>query len=347
MDIASQVIHNQAHLSRRGFLKITATSALSLVFGKMIDLPSQVVEDQCRVIDASIKMYNIPSFEGDVINTYWQDMVLPITEATIGDLEPVHNRVWYLIRREGYIHSGSVQPVRTQLNPVVTDIPSNGILAEVTVPYTDAHWGSAHNFPVAYRFYYETTHWVTGLSFDKDGQPWYRIRDDKWDIKYYAPASHLRLIPSEELSPLSPKVSPSAKRIEVRTPDQAVIAYEWDRPVFVARTATGAKFSNGNFSTPTGRYITNHKRPSRHMAAGNLAYNGYDLPGVPWVTYITESGISFHGTYWHNNYGRPRSHGCINLTPKAAKWLYRWTLPEVPPQEQSIYEKFGTPVDVV
>ncbi|MCK5314565.1 MAG: twin-arginine translocation signal domain-containing protein, partial [Anaerolineales bacterium] len=63
MDIASQVIHNQAPLSRRGFLKITATSALSLVFGKMIDLPSQVVEDQCRVIDASIKMYNIPSFE--------------------------------------------------------------------------------------------------------------------------------------------------------------------------------------------------------------------------------------------------------------------------------------------
>ncbi|MCK5430992.1 MAG: hypothetical protein KAI94_16060, partial [Anaerolineales bacterium] len=132
MDIASQVIHNQAPLSRRGFLKITATSALSLVFGKMIDLPSQVVEDQCRVIDASIKMYNIPSFEGDVINTYWQDMVLPITEATIGDLEPEHNRVWYLIQKDGYIHSGSVQPVRTQLNPVVTDIPSNGILAEVT-----------------------------------------------------------------------------------------------------------------------------------------------------------------------------------------------------------------------
>jgi len=52
------------------------------------------------------------------------------------------------------------------------------------------------------------------------------------------------------------------------------------------------------------------------MARGNLAANGYDLPGVPWNSYITEEGIAFHGTYWHNNFGKPRSHGCINLTPR-------------------------------
>jgi lipoprotein-anchoring transpeptidase ErfK/SrfK len=83
------------------------------------------------------------------------------------------------------------------------------------------------------------------------------------------------------------------------------------------------------------------------MAAGNLAYNGYDLPGVPWISYITESGISLHGTYWHNNFGRPRSHGCINLSPKAAKWVYLWTLPAVPPQEQYVHEESGTIVDVI
>lgn len=347
MDLVSQRKKYQSPLSRRNFLKISATGAFSILFGKMIDLPGPVLEDQCRVIDASIKVYEEPSFNAEIVKTYWQDMVLPITEATIGDIEPSHNRVWYLIRNEGYIHSGSVQPVKTQLNPVIEDINHNGTLAEVTVPYTDAHWGAARNFPVAYRFYYETTHWVIGLAYDKDRGPWYRIRDDKWDIRYYAPAAHFRLIPSAELNPISPGVPASAKRIEVRTSDQAVIAYEWERPVFVTRAATGAKFSNGNFATPKGNYITNHKRPSRHMAAGNLAYNGYDLPGVPWVIYITESGISFHGTYWHNNYGRPRSHGCINLTPKAAKWLYLWTLPQVPPEQQSIYEKFGTHVEVI
>ena len=106
-------------------------------------------------------------------------------------------------------------------------------------------------------------------------------------------------------------------------------------------------FSNGKFYTPPGRHKTFHKRPSRHMAAGNLAYNGYDLPGIPWVCYITERGIAFHGTYWHNDYGRPRSHGCINLTPQAAKWIYRWTLPVVPPNEQKMYNEFATRVDVI
>jgi lipoprotein-anchoring transpeptidase ErfK/SrfK len=67
---------------------------------------------------------------------------------------------------------------------------------------------------------------------------------------------------------------------------------------------------------------------------------------VPWVLYITKSGISFHGTYWHNDYGHPRSHGCINLTPQASKWLYRWTMPAVKPGKQFAYEEFGTAVHI-
>jgi lipoprotein-anchoring transpeptidase ErfK/SrfK len=67
---------------------------------------------------------------------------------------------------------------------------------------------------------------------------------------------------------------------------------------------------------------------------------------VPWISYITESGIAFHGTYWHNDFGIARSHGCINLPSKAAKWLYRWTLPFVPYNEQSTYNVSGTHVDV-
>jgi lipoprotein-anchoring transpeptidase ErfK/SrfK len=81
------------------------------------------------------------------------------------------------------------------------------------------------------------------------------------------------------------------------------------------------------------------------MAAGNLA-SGYDLPGVPWVAYIDEEGVSFHGTFWHNDFGVPRSHGCINMTIDAAKWLYRWTNPVVPKHEQEVWKGHGTPVRV-
>lgn len=309
---------------------------------------SAMVPDQLgRVAEMKSTLFDRPSLSGNPLKTYWKDMILPITHVTVGDEEPTYNRIWYRIGEEGYAHSGSIQPVQTHLNQPNDEIPDKGALVEVTVPFTDAHWGPGKNHLFAYRFYYETTHWVSALVHDNLGDPWYRIQDDKWDLTFYTPAKHLRIIPREELAPLSPDVPTYEKRLEVRVGNQLVIAYEQNQPVFMARIASGAIFSNGRFLTPLGRHKTFHKRPSRHMAAGDMASNGYDLPGVPWICYITEKGVAFHGTYWHNDYGRPRSHGCINLTPTAAKWIYRWSIPNVPPDEKDVFKNFGTTVDVV
>ena len=336
-----------APLTRRDFLKLGGVGFISLLANPTRSFNNLLNDQQGRVIYNIITVYHRPSLEAEVVRQYWLDSVLPITGVTIGEGEPTYNRVWYRIGNEGYAHSGGIQPVKTILNQPVTEIPPEGQLAEVTVPYTDARWEPGQNERVAYRFYYETTHWVVGFNFAADGSPWYTVLDDKWELTFYVPARHLRLIPPEELRPISPNVPYQAKRLEVRTREQVVIAYEWDRAVFMARTATGAEFSSGKFYTPTGRHKTFHKRPYRHMAAGNLARNGYDLPGVPWVCYITKSGVAFHGTYWHNDYGRPRSHGCINLTPSAAKWIYLWTLPVVPYREQYAYNEIATRVDVL
>lgn len=338
---------DKENFSRREFLKLSSLGMVGLFFQ-----PQQIIRgffsDQLgRVAESKTTVYDRPSLDGNQIKVYWRDMILPITEVTVGDIEPKYNRIWYRIGDEGFVHSGGIQPVRTQLNEPRSDIPFGGTLVEVTVPYTDVYWGPGKNNQFAYRFYYETTHWATGLVHDNQGTPWYRILEDKWDLTFYAPAKHLRIIPHEELAPLSPEIPASEKRLEVRLSDQLAIAFEMDKPVFMARVASGAEFSNGRFLTPVGQHETFHKRPSRHMAAGDLASNGYDLPGVPWICYITEKGVAFHGTYWHNDYGRPRSHGCINLTPSAAKWIYRWTLPSVPPNEEKVYENYGTRVDVV
>ncbi len=335
------------NLSRRDFLNLGGASLISLAAAPFKRFDSLNPDQQGRVIYDNITVYQQASYASNVVRQYWVDAVLPITEATIGKEEPAYNRVWYRIGNEGYTHSGGVQPVRTITNQWSKNISPGGQLAEVTVPYTDAHWDPDPQKEVAYRFYYETTHWVIGLVFSDDGTPWYRILDDKWDLIIYVLARHIRLIPPSELMPISPDVPATAKRIEVRIQEQVVIAYEWDRPVFMSRVATGAEFSNGKYYTPAGRHDIFHKRPSRHMAAGNLAYNGFDLPGIPWVSYITESGIAFHGTYWHNDYGKPRSHGCINMPSKASKWIYRWSTPVVPPEQQSGYEKYGTRVDVI
>ncbi|MFN3492021.1 MAG: L,D-transpeptidase, partial [Anaerolineales bacterium] len=74
-----------------------------------------------------------------------------------------------------------------------------------------------------------------------------------------------------------------------------------------------------------------HKGPSIHMTNfGDAVANIYSLPGVPWCSFFTGSGHAFHGTYWHNDYGRPRSNGCVNLPSSVSKWVYRWTSPVVP-----------------
>jgi hypothetical protein len=335
-------------LSRRDFLKLSGVGMLSTMLPTSGAVRELTQDLNGRVINPSIQAYDSPSHSGAPVRLYWKDAVLPISGATIGDLLPEHNRIWYQIRGIGYAHSGSIQPVRTVLNQPSLEIPRSGTLGEVTVPYTDAHEGPSRQEDVVYRYYYETTHWISGVVRGDQDQVWYQIVDDKWDERiYYVLAAHLRPVPADELRPISADVPLRAKRLLVDIRTQTLTAYEWDLPVFTTRVATGAEFSNGKFYTPTGRHMTFHKRPSRHMARGNLAANGFDLPGVPWVCYFTESGVAFHGTYWHNDYGRPRSHGCINLTPQSAKWIYRWTQPYVPPSEQRVYENFGTILDVI
>jgi lipoprotein-anchoring transpeptidase ErfK/SrfK len=152
---------------------------------------------------------------------------------------------------------------------------------------------------------------------------------------------------AEELAPISPEISNKDKRIQVRLDNQIVIAYEYNSPVFVTPVSTGAILRVGTYTTPQGNFLTFYKRPSRHMAAGDIAASGFDLPGVPWVQYITDGGISFHGTFWHNDFGRPRSHGCINLSCSSAKWLYRWTFPHVAINKEFSFGGVGTNVEII
>ncbi len=178
-------------------------------------LPNQ----QGRVLDDAVNVYDIPSFSGTRVNQYFRDWVVPITGVTVGKSIDSFNLVWYKVGGEGYAHSGALQPVFTVTNPVRSDIPIGGALAEVTVPFTDAHWKPGQQEPVAYRYYYATTYWVMDLVKDEEGNPWYGVRDDKWDYMYYVPATHLRLVPASALQPISAGVpsdavahSPDAKR---------------------------------------------------------------------------------------------------------------------------------------
>ena len=332
-------------ISRRDFLRLGGLGLLGLsvpIQRRRSWLESSGAQ-LGRVLEATVDVYRQPSFSALRVARLERDDLITIAGASVGDRYPEHNRIWYDMDGRGFVHSSSIQPVRAEPNRPERSLPRSGALMEVTIPWVDAFWEVKTERRRAYRLYYGTTHWVAGLAHDKKDRTWYRIYDDRIAQSYFVPGESLRHIPFAELTPIAPEVPQEDKRIEVDLANQWIQCYERDRLVYTARVSTGARLDGGDYWTPPGEFTTFRKRGSRHMAAGNLA-SGYDLPGVPWVSYITPEGISFHGTYWHNDFGAPRSHGCINMTPQSAKWLFRWTHPLVPTHLDELWSEVGTQV---
>jgi lipoprotein-anchoring transpeptidase ErfK/SrfK len=323
-------------LNRRDFLKLSGAGLLGLLLPDLgLDSARAAAPYfQGRVVYSWTSLYDAPSFQGNKLMPLPRDTLLTVTEQVQTTDKDVYNPIWYQIGGQGFIYSGWVQPVENILNEAVREMPAKAVTAEVTVPVMDTYWKPSLISYRGPRMYYSTTHWIIDIVHNNEEETtFYFIYDDLWKAAYYANAENLRLIPAEEVAPLSASVPNDYKLIEVNLKAQRVTAYEGDLPVRVMRTSTGTKYN----PTPKGWFKTFYKRSSRHMAGGNPAAPEYDLPGVPWVTYINDSGVSFHGTYWHNDYGTPHSHGCINLTPSDAKWLFRWTTPNVPPDKRFLY----------
>lgn len=104
------------------------------------------------------------------------------------------------------------------------------------------------------------------------------------------------------------------KWIEIDLSSQTTMARQGNTVVRRMVVSTGI----ARYPTPLGQYRILSKYPSVNMSGP-----GYYLPGVPHTMFFYR-GYAIHGTYWHNNFGRPMSHGCINLTKADAAWLYYW-----------------------
>ncbi len=85
----------------------------------------------------------------------------------------------------------------------------------------------------------------------------------------------------------------------------------------------------GENRTPAGTHHVLFKTPASRMIGGQ-GEDYYDLPGVPFPTFFTQSAAAIHGAYWHNDFGHPRSHGCLNAPAPVARWFWRWTEPSAP-----------------
>ena len=149
---------------------------------------------------------------------------------------------------------------------------------------------------------------------------------------FWVSVAATRLFKKRDEFPAFAKGDKAAKKwVDISIRDQTLIAYEGQRAVYIARVSTGL----GELSDPEKTHAT--KRgvftiKAKHLTAtmtGDEAIDNYELADVPYVQYF-EGGYALHAAFWHEDFGRVRSHGCVNLTPKDAAWIFEWTEPGLP-----------------
>jgi hypothetical protein len=269
----------------------------------------------------------------DIVSYKSYDDIIPLYAQVEGEAPWPTNPIWYQTD-DGYIHSAYVQPVEnTPSGNILRAIASPGVWLQVCVPIAGARTRVDSQF-ISRKLYYGTVYRGIEVVQDAAGEWWYRLQDG---IAYapgpYVPAWAMRYLSPADLSPLT---SRDEKYIEVHLTDQVLTCYEGDRAVFTTRTATGY----GSNFTPRGEYRVIRKRFTSYMIGGEGS-DYYNLPGVAFPTYFTASAIAVHGTYWHNDFGRPKSHGCVNVNNDAARFVFRWTEPAMDYADASLSVKKG------
>ena len=112
------------------------------------------------------------------------------------------------------------------------------------------------------------------------------------------------------------------KEIVVSVADEYMWAYEDGQVVIESYVSTGTA-GTPETTTPPGFWAINTKLDSQTME-GTISGEFYSVPDVPYVMYFDNAGNALHGTYWHNNFGTPMSHGCVNLPMDVAAFIYGW-----------------------
>ncbi len=130
--------------------------------------------------------------------------------------------------------------------------------------------------------------------------------------------------------------------IEIDLSEQKLKAWEGNNLFLETLISTGLPW----WPTPTGEFRIWIKLRATKMEGGT-GRNYYYLPNVPYVMYFENEnipgwrGFGLHGTYWHNDFGNQRSHGCVNLPTEIARQIYYWIDPVLPSGKSSIRASVG------
>lgn len=280
-----------------------------------------------------------PDVNSEKVRDVYRDEVFPwLKEVSAENIDfNLPNQRW-VETPEGYIHSLYLEPCRNLPNTPLSAVPQGqaGFWTEVTVPYVDldmdnpapaSGWMRDH---VAYnlqpRLYYSQVMWIDQVRTTDTGMIQYHVNErygNPGDL-FWADGAAFRPLTQEDISPINPSVDPATKKIVVNLNYQTLTCKEGVREVYFCRVSTGMQEG----STPLGEHSIWRKLLSVRMAANTVA-SSYDLPGISWTMLFVGTGVAIHGATSHNDFGTVRSHGCVNCKPADAKWIFRWSQPEV------------------
>ncbi len=146
-----------------------------------------------------------------------------------------------------------------------------------------------------------------------------------------------------EARPMPEGLEPYDRWLDVSLDKQILVAYQGPEPKFITLVSTGKKGTKEeSFETPTGQWRIRSKHVSTTMDGQSDSDGNYSIQDVPWTMFFNDS-IALHGAFWHDGFGRVRSHGCVNLGPADAKWLFDWTTPGVPEGWHGVHAHEGSP----
>ena len=347
------------NFSRRDFLRVAGVGLGALAFKpfnfesfyipkRLPQFPdSEIIGRLVDQTDIRSRPTNDPLLN-TAIGTLPADHLIPWEREVIGSVVALMNQK-YLETPQGYIWSSRVQPTRNLPNTPITEIPTGqpGFWVEVTVPYVELTLDTApispwiqslikFNFPP--RAYYGQVLWIDQIR-QSNGFVEYRWNESLGhgygfgDI-FWADGAGLKVLTEQDVTPISPDIDPAEKKIVADLTYQTLSCFEGSDEVYFCRISSGAKYDpltgavSEERATPVGDLNTHWKILSLNMSGGGSAA-GYSTPAVPWDTVISGEGIAIHGAFWHNDFGERRSHGCINVKPEDAKWIFRWTTPYI------------------
>jgi hypothetical protein len=232
-----------------------------------------------------------------------------------------HGERWVKTRRGGWIavrELGPAHPTAFHGEVISGDVLD---VAWVSADRASVYGASKPDKPVGTKVRFQVVHVkeqlgaMARISDDGARPEWMNVRD--------------LLRPSQSAPP--PELETDERWIEVELATQTLVAYEGARPMYATLVSSGVGPRGSETATPPGVHRIWVKLLTTSM--DNLeredAEKHYSIEDVPWVMFF-DKGVALHGAFWHREFGRVHSHGCVNLAPIDARWVFDFSAPHLP-----------------